>query len=529
MANSPQDHVHRLIRSMTRPEKRYFKVYTSRHLLGGQSNHHRLFDAIAAMEEYDEELLHRKFAGQAFMHRFSITKRRLYEAILQSLDAFHAESSVDARLRRSLHQVELLYERALYADAEKMLRSVRALAREHDKQPALLEVAEWQRKVMERSNYSGVGMAELEELARTTAGIQAEWNETDALWHLKSRCFLLLYRNGQVRDDTALEEVKALLGHPLLAEGAVLRTAKARFLHHHVRSALAFALNDLPECERHLAASAALLEQEQAHFKDEPNLLLGVMSNQVTVRMRLGRYTEAMEGLREFRRLPLMMPEAPSPDLGMKLFIMGSSLELMVLCRMGDFGKALEKLPALEEGMALYGERLSVIRRAGLWFQAAYACFGAGQADKALRWCHRLLNENGIDEHAEVHAMGRMLNLMVLVELNKRDLLPYALRNTERFLRSRDRTFRFESALLAYVHEHLRALRPAEQGQARARLRDELELLAKDPFEATVFDHFDPLAWAESKVSGLPFAEVVRARAAEAAARTKGAKAQRAA
>lgn len=513
MANSPQDHVHRLIRSMTRPEKRYFKVYTSRHLLGGKSNHQQLFDAIAGMEAYDEAALHRKFAGEAFMHRFSITKRRLYEAILQSLDAFHAESSVDARLRRGLHQVELLYERALYADAEKMLRSVRSLAKQHGRQGVLLEILEWQRRAMERTNYTDVGEKELEALSADAAAVQAEWSEIDTLWQLKSRCFLLLYRNGQARDAAEKDGMRTLLEHPLLADGAALRTPKARFLHHHVRAAVAYTGNELAECEHHLAASAGLLQQEPHHFQDEPNLLPGVLSNLVTVRMRCGRYAEALDGLREFKRLPLLMAEAPSPDLERKLFAMGSSLELMVLCRMGDFEKAMEKLPALEEGLERYGGHLSVIRRAGLWFQAAYACFGAGRPEKALRWCHRLLNESGIDAHTEVHALGRMLNLMVLLELDKRDLLPYALRNTERFLRAHDRTFRFEEALLAYVHEHLRAVRAADLLKARTRLRDGLSAIAKDPFEASVFDHFDPLAWAESKISGTSFSEAARERA----------------
>ena len=125
---------------MSRAERRYFKLYTSRHVLGGHSNYQLLFDAIAAMDTYDEAALLLKFKKHAFTKRFPITKRRLYEAILRSLDAFHAESSVDARLHRMLHHVELLYHRALYTDAQKILTSVRKLARSHDRQSVLLEV-----------------------------------------------------------------------------------------------------------------------------------------------------------------------------------------------------------------------------------------------------------------------------------------------------------------------------------------------------------------------------------------------------
>ncbi|MEO7082131.1 MAG: hypothetical protein ABIY71_11410, partial [Flavobacteriales bacterium] len=151
-----QDHVHRLIRSMSRAEKRYFKLYTSRHLVAGHSNQQELFDAISAMVSYDVKALEKQFKGEAFMRRFSITKRRLYETVLESLDAFHSDSSMDDKLRRMLHHVEILNRRALYADAAKVLRAARTLARAHDKQALLLQVAEWERRGMERGNYAGI-------------------------------------------------------------------------------------------------------------------------------------------------------------------------------------------------------------------------------------------------------------------------------------------------------------------------------------------------------------------------------------
>ena len=75
MKTSESDHLHRLVHAMTRAEKRYFKLYTSRHTLPGMNVLQVLFDAIAAMPSYDVSLLRRQFAGQAFMRRFAITKR----------------------------------------------------------------------------------------------------------------------------------------------------------------------------------------------------------------------------------------------------------------------------------------------------------------------------------------------------------------------------------------------------------------------------------------------------------------------
>jgi hypothetical protein len=494
---------------MTRAEKRYFKLYVSRHALSAEHNHSVLFDAIAAMDVYDEKALHVRFADKAFMRRFSITKRRLYEALLNSLDAFHAESSVDAKLQRSLHHVEILNQRALHADAARVLRSIRLLAREHDRQPVLLQVAEWERRLMERSNYADISHLDLKARAREVAGLMEEWQEVDGLWQIKSLSFLSIYRNGQVAQGTDKARLEALLMDPLLATDAPLRTTKAVFLRHHVRAAIAYAGNDMPECERQLEAISSLLQEGHGQFREEPDLLLGVIGNLAHVRMRLGRHQEALQGFREFRRLPLLMAKAPSPDLEMKMFILGTSLEFSVLAARGAFAEGFSRLQEVTDGMNRMAGRMSLLRRAELFLQAAYLCFGAEKYDHALHWCNRVLNEKRIEGHVEVHALTRMLHLITLLELGKKDLLPYVLRNTGRSIRSQDRRLGMEKELLVFIRSWLRKRSQAERMACFHRLAHRLEELSLRPSEAAFLDQIDLLSWCVAKVTGRSLAEVV--------------------
>lgn len=505
-----QDHVHRLIRSMSRAEKRYFKLYTSRHLVAGHSNQQELFDAISAMASYDLKALEKQFKGEAFMRRFSITKRRLYETVLESLDAFHSDSSMDDKLRRMLHHVEILNRRALYADAAKVLRAARTLARAHDKQALLLQVAEWERRGMERGNYAGITADDLKERAGSVAGLADEWQEVDRLWQIKSSSFLLIYRSGQAPGPKELMELEALAKEPLLAKSTKLHSARARFLHHHVRSALAYAQNDLPTCELQLVACVDVLRKEQKHFAEEPDLMLGVMGNLAHVRMRLGKHQEALDGFREFRKIPLMLAAAPSPDLEMKLFVMGSSLELSVFSAKGEFQKAVEQLAPLEEGLARYRDRTSTVRRAELALQAAYASLGAGEFDRALRWCNQLLNEKGIEAHTELHALGRILNVMSLVELGKEELLSYLVRNTQRSLKQHGTPYMLEQVLLEHAQALSKTRVVKEKHQPWRVVLAELEATVNDPREAAVMDHIDLISWARAKAEDKVFAELIR-------------------
>jgi len=514
MPRKSQDHVHRLIRSMSSAERRYFKLFIGRHAPEGGTNPQLLFDAIAGMDHYDESAIRTQFKHEAFIKHLAIAKRRLYETILRCLDVFHAESSVDARLNRSLHHVEILYQRALYTDAEKMLHNVRRLAEAHHRAPVLLAVAEWERRLIECHNYAQVSEGDLDRLAADATSIMEEQLRIAGLWDLKSRLLLILYREGQVRDEGTRSRVRAYLQHPLLRkeplEGS---SAKARFYFHHIHSAAAFAVSDMGSCQQHLNANLSLLNANKEQFSGDPNLVLGVMSNLIYTYTRLGRSSEAVDLLKQFRTAPSQWNMPESDDLDLKLFSTTTSLELSIHSRLGAFDKALELVPVVERGLARHGERLGPVRKAAFRYQVAYAYFGVGDHDKAMRWLNDLLNNVGTRDSSDTVCFGRMLQLITRLDSGKTDLLTYTLRNTERFLRTRERQYKFEPLLLTFIRDLTKARTEEARRSLMITFREELGTVLADPLEQPILDHFDPIAWVDSKLTGKGYDALVRDRA----------------
>lgn len=512
MSRKASDQVHRLIRSMDAAEKRYFKLYAGRHLIQGRSNHLILFNAIAAMEEYDEEALLRRFKGRGFTARFAIAKQRLHNTILESLSAYHAHSSMDARLRRRMHEVEVLYQRALYADAERHLAGVERLAARHEKLHVLAEVQVWRRRLLERTHYQGANADTLHDQREQASWLLARMTELDALWDLKSEVFLTLYGEGQARSIAQVDRVRAIMERPGRPQVDAHSSAQARYLHHHLEAVAGFATGDLEASHAHLLANRDLLEAERPTFIDEPYRLLAVLSNLAYVCTRIGRFDEAREHLRAYRLAPAAWRMPETEDLEMKLFATGTSLELSIHCASGEFEHALAMVPTIERGLERHGEALGALRRAGCMFQVAVAHFGGGRPTEALRWCHRLLNETHQDQGGIV-SYARLLELMLRLETDDKELLPYTLRNTERYLKGRSRTHRFEQVFLRLVRDLLKPLEPRQQRAAFQRFHDDLAQLAGEPLEQPAFEHLDPLTWAESHLSGRPYGELVRERA----------------
>lgn len=509
-----QCHVHRLIHSMSPAEKRWFKRHLARNGQAPACNQARLFDAIAAMPEYDEQALLRRFKDAAFIRHFAITKRRLYEAVLGSLQALNPQATVDGRLRALLHQVEILHGRALYVDAQKILNSAAKVADAHEHRSARVAIRAWQRRLMECRNYDGADEAGVQDMAEQDAHEAEAIRQEGGLWALKSALFMCLYRDGAVREPVSSAWLTTLLRHPLLADEAALAGIRARYLHHHIRSAAAFAQGLPEESLRHLRANRDLIEGNRSVFADEPNLILGVMSNLTYVSVQCGRYDEAMELLRSFRQLPGRWGMPETEDLDLKLFATATTLEMSLHLRMGEAGKAMELVPVVERGLRAHAHRIGPVRRAALQYLVAYALLVSGSAEQALRRCNDLLNGLRHDDAGDAARHGRLLLLLIMAQSGKRDVLPYAVRNTERFLKQHGEVRPFEARLFQLMRELARAGREAQRKAVLAAFRDDAARMVDDPAGRAVLDHMDPVAWAEGLISGRPMAEVLKERAA---------------
>lgn len=509
MANKSSDQLHRLIHSMSKPEKRYFKLYTSKNMAGDAGNYPILFDAIARQEEYDEELLLKKFKNQAFSDRFAITKNRLYNAVLRSLDAYHAQSSSDARLKRQLHYIEILYKKSLYDQALKLLHAVRKSATELESLSTLVEVSKWEKRMMERRNYEEVDENSLEQMQLSDESLRKQLHDFQGLWQAKSRLFNRLYKKGRARseaDKKAFASDLALLGpHP----ESMANTSETKYLYHHLMSAYYYSSNDYTRSYPHLMSNLGIIRANLQIFEEEPDIYLSVLTNAIFVGMQLGKYQESFEMLEELRRQPESGGDALNDDLNIRVFSTTGNLELALYIHSGDFQKGLTALPAIEEGLFRYEDRLSALKKAQFYFNIALICFGAGRFNEALKWINQLLNNVGIDQSQDIHCFAQLFFLVIHLELGNKSLIPYALRSTQRYLQTRERVYRVEQVFLDFVNASLHKRSARTEQERFEDFLSELESLETNDFERTAFEYFDLLSWARSKVLGKSFADCV--------------------
>ncbi len=111
---TPSDHLYKLIQSLTKNEKGYFKKYTSKHVIGEGNFYVKLFDEIESQKAYDEKKLVDTFKKYPQIKNLTTHKSHLFTTILSSLRAFHAKRDILLIITNLINDATMLKLRGLF-------------------------------------------------------------------------------------------------------------------------------------------------------------------------------------------------------------------------------------------------------------------------------------------------------------------------------------------------------------------------------------------------------------------------------
>lgn len=499
-----------LIHSLSKSEKRYFKIYASRHTIGEENNGIRIFNFIDDQNEFDEKAVHEHFKGEAFLNQFPITKNRLYDQILNALDAFHASKNIDAQLYKMVHSIHILYEKGLYQHAEKELKKTKRLASKHSKTAVLLQLANEEKKIIETQAYQNASEKELQKHIQTTTDLTNQYNYFNQLWLLKSRLFMRLNQMGQARSEEDIKQYKALNAELENIESPSKVDFECKYLFFHFKSAFHFAILENEESLAYLEKNYTLFKEHPKKLKEHPNQYFSILTNLIHS-ASIKRDTRSIhKHLNELKAFQHQLKSKLTEDLNIKLFSSINSIELKVLNQEGSFKKASNLGEDIEEGLIKYMDELTPYRKAYLAFNLAISYFGSEEFNLSLKWTNEILNNKELDQKEDILSFAHLLNLLIHYELDNRDLLPYAIKNTKRFLSKRKRSFKFETIFIKYLSKIINAEDKYEIEDFILKVDQEIAELKEDPFESVAFDYFDFHLWLKSKLKNKPFQLIKR-------------------
>lgn len=156
-----------LIRSMTKAEKRFLKLYSN--LQDGDKVYLRLFDLMKECSSVEETA--RRFGREAEKCSFEIAVKHLYKVVIECLLHLRGRDSIRSRISDCLSEAEILFRCGLFRPAIERLNGAKALALRHEQTACLLLIRQTELQYLSTEDF--------QEISRKAVGRKADEGKRD--------------------------------------------------------------------------------------------------------------------------------------------------------------------------------------------------------------------------------------------------------------------------------------------------------------------------------------------------------------
>jgi len=507
---SKGDELHRLIHSMELNEKRYFKLQSS--LQKKNSNLTQLFDFLSFSEGYDEEMLRERFAGEKFLDQLAVTQNHLYELILRAMRAYHLKRSIDFKLQGMMQDVQFLFEKGLKSQAEVVLRRLRKVAMKHDSFLILLQVVEYETKLIAEGFFVGNDETDLDTLSDEYYEILGLLQNEREYMDLQFKVFNNYYKIGIERKNEGHKTNDQIINQFALRHYDKALTFRSRIAFLNIHAQYNKINGKWEEAYRYRKQMLELVsERFGASFEsDATKRYFVAINNLVPICMKLGRYDEVADLLNELDTIEeRSLATHYSVELGQRIRMQGMIGRLALYTRLGkvEEGMAISAdIFTNEEEIARYPRKYVVMH---LYFNLAYFLFSIGKFSEALHYANLILNDQDIRDIEDLHASTRLLAMMLQYELGRSELLEYLVRAARRYLVKLEGLYPFESVLLSFLRR-ASGLLEMDVKVEFTNLRKQLVSVGYEPGDRNALSTLDLLAWVDSKLEERPLTDILK-------------------
>jgi tetratricopeptide (TPR) repeat protein len=505
----PSTELFKLVKSLTKSEKRFFKLSSS--LQSGEKNYLKIFDYIEKQTEYDEAALKREFEGETFIKHLPSEKNHLYKLILKSLRSYYSEQSISSTLTQEIKNVEILYNKALYKECEKFVARAKEIAKRHEKFYYWFELISWEKKLLESAYESGEFSIDLDKLVEEEEMVIAKLRNLAEYTVIYSKINLIFRSGGFTRNEKERKVVEDIADYHLIKGKNTAISTKAASICYYIKGLCAATNRNYEDSFQFFNRTREILDHNPDIKLDAGQRYVNTLFHLLRCHTDLGEFEQAKTLIKEIRDLQ-GKKAFKSVDITVRIVANTYNQELVLLHALGDFDASVALIPKIEELERTYEGKFSKEMEVLLTYNKAYSYFGVGDYKKALHYLNDVLNDNEQNLRRDIYSFSRLFNLVIHYELENYDYLEYVIKSTNRYLSKQDRDYQIENVCIRHIRKLAKTIDNVSRLDILEKMDEEVNELLKDHHERVVLEYFDISAWIQSKLQKKTFDQTVKHR-----------------
>jgi hypothetical protein len=282
--------LYNLIKSMTGPEKGYFRKYVSGFGTDADAEYLVLFEALDSLDSYDEKQLKINLAHTPFVKRLPVVKNYLYNQILKAMRSFSAGNSMERIISELFLDADYLWEKKLYSQALKCIYRIRSIAEETEEFALMLKALAWQKNAVVLSGDYSEELTSCFRDFEYYALLAKNANEYEYLTISLGRIINSVGEN--VSEETRLALLN-LESHPLLQSSELALSIQAKLNFHYLKGKLAQMIHlDVHTAHLHNKNRLILLESSTTLLKEKADIYLTLLYGFILSCINAGNWDE---------------------------------------------------------------------------------------------------------------------------------------------------------------------------------------------------------------------------------------------
>lgn len=507
MPKQKTDDLIQLIRSLTRAEKRHFRLFVKRNQASEDILFLKLFDFLEKRQEYDEDLILKRLDGVK-KRQLSNLKAHLYKQLLISLRLLSTKHVPDIQIRESVDYARVLYNKGLYRQSLDILDKAKAKAREGFYHAQTMEILEFEKHI--EGQYITRSIAgRSEALSQETVALADTIQKVNAFSNLSLQLYGLYLKVGYVRDEKDNIFVREFFQSqlPRYSFDELDFLGKVHFCQAHVW--FFHMTQDFAYCYRHAQKWVDLFDQYPSMIEHHTSLYLKGLHNLLNTLFNVinhAKYRNTLNKLLAFADQYDLSRDANIEGLFyLYKYIHSIKLHFME----GTFTEGTRLLPELAQIIEEDRYNWDNHRVMVFYYRMASMYFGSSDFNNAITYLNLIINQKNPDYRADIQAFARILNLIAHFELGNTQLVEYQVKSVYRFLSKMNDLGQVQKEIFRFVRRIPR-IQESDLREEFMALRDKLAKLREDPYEQRPFLYLDIISWLESKIENRPVEDVIR-------------------
>jgi len=509
MANHQKDFLFVLIKSLSKSEKRQFKIFASRLETSSNTKFIELFNILDKSEVYDEKLILKN--GLIKKAQLSNLKSYLYKQILVSIRLNIPSQNIRYQLREQIDFAAILYNKGLYKQSLKILDKTKQQAIENDEKYMAFEIVEFE-KLIESQYITRSIQGRADELVIQAKELNYRNTISSKLSNLSLQLYGIMLKTGFVKSDEEYKYIDDYFNKHIAHLDKSKFEFREKYWFYNANLWRSFLVQDFLSCYKYAYKWVAL-------FYDNPNMIFlnpvfFLKGNHYLLeslfmlkyKSNFKKYLELLEDTINDPRFPVNDNIASLSFL----YLYNNKLNYHIL--EGTFAESEYLIPEILDKIKVHSEHLDEHHEMMFYYKIACIYFGNEKYQECIVYLEKIINNKNLSMREDLMCFARILCLIAHYELGRDYYLENQLKNTYKFLLKMNDLHEVQKEIIRFL-KNLSNLYPSDIKKEFIKMRQRFIELEKSTYEKRAFLYLDIISWLESKIENRKISDIIKDKA----------------